>query len=90
MGSRSAGIGIFINPSHFRQDMDANELRELAERLEGLQEVQEKLEDILCEIDELNGLCAEYGLEGSHHADIEYGRSITQCEEAIREIENLR
>ena len=33
---------------------------------------------------------AEYGLEGSHHADIEYGRSITQCEEAIREIENLR
>ena len=69
--------------------MDANELRELAERLEGLQDVQERLEIILNEIDELNGLCDEYGLEGSHHADIEYGRSLTQCEEAIREIENL-
>ena len=69
--------------------MDANALRELADRLEGLEEVQEKLEVILCEIDELNALCAEYGLEGSHHADIEYGRSLTQCEEAIREIENL-
>lgn len=69
--------------------MDANALRELADRLEGLAEVQEKLEVILCEIDELNALCAEYDLEGSHHAEIEYGRSLTQCEEAIREIENI-
>jgi hypothetical protein len=52
--------------------------------------VQDRLEMILNEIDELNGLCDEHGLEGSHHASIEYGRSLTQCEEAIREIENLR
>jgi len=89
LGCRSASVVIFINPSHFRKGMDANELREMADRLDELQDIQDRLEMILNEIDELNGLCDEHGLEGSHHASIEYGRSLTQCEEAIREIENL-
>ena len=70
--------------------MDANELRELADKLEELKDIREKLEDILYHIDELNGLCSEHGFEGSHHADMEFGRSLTECEEAISEIENLR
>ncbi len=69
--------------------MDATELREMADRLEELQDIQDRLEMMLNEIDELNALCEQHWLEGSHHASIEYGRSLTQCEEAIRAIENL-
>ena len=60
---------------------------ELKMRIENLRMLQEKLADLNYYIEEVESLCGDVGIEGSHHADMEYGRTQSAVEDALAEME---
>ena len=64
-------------------------LTDIQEKIDALTQVIDRLGQLLCEIDEVNYLCSELDLEGSHHADMEYGRSMAEAESRLEEIQQV-
>ena len=64
-------------------------LTDIQEKIDALTEVIDRLGQLLCEIDEVNYLCSELDLEGSHHAEMEYGRSMAEAESRLEEIQQV-
>lgn len=61
---------------------------ELKQKIETLRELQDKLADLNYHMETVESLCSDLGIEGSHHADIEYGRTQSAVEDALQEIED--
>jgi hypothetical protein len=70
--------------------MDADELRQLADKLEELKALQNKLEEVYCLLDEIESECSEVDITPSHHASMEIGECMQDVDSAIQTIENLR
>ena len=62
-------------------------LEELKERATELEEVREKLWDLLCLIEEVENMMPE-NILGSHHAEMEYGDTLAEVEQELQEIED--
>tara|TARA_R110000751_G_scaffold196633_1_gene301850 strand:- start:366 stop:575 length:210 start_codon:yes stop_codon:yes gene_type:complete len=69
--------------------MDADELRELADKLEELNDLKDKLEEAMCLADEIESLCGDLDIMPSHHASMELGSCHCEVESAIQTIEDL-
>jgi|TARA_R110000851_G_scaffold13736_1_gene46906 DNA repair ATPase RecN len=70
--------------------MDAEELRELADKLEDLKKLQEQLEDAYSLLNDLEGDCSTLGIMPSHSASMEIGDCLSEVTDAISKIESLR
>lgn len=70
--------------------MDANELRELADKYDNLKGLQSKLEEAYCLLEEIESECSSLGIMPSHHASMEIGDCMSEVDEALTAIENLR
>ena len=60
---------------------------ELKMQIQNLRMLQEKLMTLNYYMEEVESLCGDVGIEGSHHAGIEYGRTESAVEDALFEIE---
>ena len=70
-----------------KTDVIVNEIEQMKDRYEELSEVKEQVEDVLDLIDQIeSGLPDDIG--GSHHADMEYNRTLQEIERAMQEIED--
>ena len=61
------------------------EMNRLAERYSELEEVKTEVEDLLMTMGEIS---LPSGIEGSHHAEMEWGDTLEQIENEMQEIEN--
>ena len=61
------------------------EMNKLAERYSELEDAKEQVEDLLMRIEEI---ALPSGIEGSHHAEMEWGDTLAQIENEMQEIEN--
>jgi len=61
---------------------------ELKDRINSLRELQNAIMDMNHYIEIVEGLSAEVGIEGSHHANIEYGRTECAVDEALQTLED--
>ncbi len=62
-------------------------LDDLKERYNELYEVREKLWDLMGLIEEVEGMLP-HDIMGSHHAEMEYGDTLSQVEDEIQSIED--
>jgi hypothetical protein len=62
-------------------------LTDIQEKIDALTEVIDRLGQLLCDINEVNWMCSNLDLEGSHHAEMEYGRSMKEAESRLEEIQ---
>lgn len=62
-------------------------LVEMKERLSELLEVRDKLWDLMGLIEEVEGMLP-HDIMGSHHAEMEYGDTLSQVEGEIQDIED--
>ena len=62
-------------------------LDDLKERYTELSEVREKLWDLMGLIEEVEGMLPS-DIMGSHHAEMEYGDTLSQVEDEMQEIED--
>lgn len=60
----------------------ADDLRDRADRVEALEEAKEAIENILYAIESLD---LPDGIQGSHHAEMEFQATLEQIEQAIEE-----
>ena len=63
-------------------------LEELKERATELEEVREKLWDLLGMIEEVESYLPA-DIMGSHHAEMEYGDTLSQVEDELQELEDM-
>ncbi len=70
--------------------MDANKLRELADKYDALKQLQSKLEEAYCILEEIEHACSHLDIMPSHHASMEIGDCMSEVDEALTAIENLR
>lgn len=63
------------------------QLEEMKERASELQEVREKLWDIMYLIEEIEGMLP-HDIMGSHHAEMEYGDTLSQVEDELQAIQD--
>lgn len=61
------------------------EMNRLAERYSELEDAKEQVEDLLMTMEEI---FLPSGIEGSHHADMEWGDTLQQIENEMQEIED--
>ena len=61
------------------------EMNRLAERYAELEDAKEAVEDLLMTMEEIS---LPSGIEGSHHADMEWGDTLEQIENEMQEIED--
>tara|TARA_B100000482_G_scaffold182353_1_gene156287 strand:+ start:664 stop:876 length:213 start_codon:yes stop_codon:yes gene_type:complete len=69
--------------------MDANELREMADKYDALQALKSKLEEAYCVLEEIEHACSHLDIMPSHHASMEIGDCMCEVDEALSAIENL-
>jgi adenylate cyclase class IV len=62
-------------------------LTDIQIKMEELRELVDRLGGLLCEIDEVNDLCRSLDIEESHHASMEYCRSMEYAEDALESLE---
>ena len=60
-------------------------MERLSERYAELESAQRAVEDLLCRMEEIS---LPSGIEGSHHADMEWGETLEQIESEMQEIED--
>ena len=60
-------------------------MERLSERYAELESAQRAVEDLLCRMEEIS---LPSGIEGSHHADMEWGDTLEQIESEMQEIED--
>ena len=60
-------------------------MERLSERYAELESAQTAVEDLLCRMEEIS---LPSGIEGSHHADMEWGDTLEQIESEMQEIED--
>ena len=63
------------------------EMNRLAERYAELETAKDAVEDLIMTMEEVDSSLPS-GIEGSHHADMEWGDTLEQIENEMREIEN--
>tara|TARA_R110001592_G_scaffold89703_6_gene263669 strand:- start:1696 stop:1920 length:225 start_codon:yes stop_codon:yes gene_type:complete len=61
---------------------------DLKQRIHDLRQLQEAIMDMNYHIETVEDLCGQVGIEGSHHADIEYGRTEIAVDEALHTLED--
>ena len=61
-------------------------LTDIQIKMEELRELVDRLGGLLCEIDEVNDLCRSLDIEESHHASMEYCRSMEYAEDALESL----
>ena len=61
------------------------EMNRLAERYAELEDAKEAVEDLLMTMEEIS---LPSGIEGSHHADMEWGDTLEQIENEMQAIED--
>ena len=61
------------------------ELRELADRYSELESAFDDVQDLLLSMEEI---CLPNGIEGSHHAEMEWSDTLCQIEEEMTEIQD--
>ena len=61
------------------------EMERLSKRYAELKTAKEAVEDLLCQMEEMP---LPSGIEGSHHADMEWGETLEQIESEVQEIED--
>jgi len=61
------------------------ELRELADRFAMLEAAFDDVQDLLLSMEEI---CLPYGIEGSHHAEMEWSDTLCQIEDEMTEIQD--
>lgn len=59
---------------------------DLKQRIHDLRQLQNAIMDMNYHIATVEDLCGQVGIEGSHHADIEYGRTEIAVDEALQTI----
>lgn len=64
-----------------------NTLDEMKARFMELEEVRNKLWDLIGMIEEVEGMLP-HDIMGSHHAEMEYGDTLYQVEQELQEIED--
>ena len=60
---------------------------ELKQTIKDLRELQNAIMDLNYHMEVVEDLCGQVGIEGSHHADMEYGRTECAVDEALQQIE---
>ena len=70
--------------------MDANDFRELADKIDRLHVLKDKLEEAYCLLEEIESECSSLGIMPSHHAGMEIGDCMSEVDEALTAIENIR
>ena len=61
------------------------EMKRLTERYAELERAKEAIEGLLMRMEEIS---LPSGIEGSHHADMEWGRTVEQIENEMQQIQN--
>lgn len=61
---------------------------ELKQKIEDLRQLQDAITDLNHHIETVEDLCSLLGIEGSHHAPIEYGRTECAVCDVLSAIEN--
>ena len=62
-------------------------MEEIQIKIEELRDLVDRLGGLLCDIDEVNDLCRSLDIEESHHASMEYSRSMEYAEDALESLE---
>jgi hypothetical protein len=70
--------------------MDANDFRELADKIDRLHVLKDKLEEAMYFAEELESMCNDLNIIGSHHAGMEFGDAHSEVETLLEQYANLR
>tara|TARA_R100000005_G_C4863943_1_gene123875 strand:- start:352 stop:576 length:225 start_codon:yes stop_codon:yes gene_type:complete len=61
---------------------------DLKDRIKNLNEAKQMVEDVLYYIEQVEYLCRDVGVQGSHHGEMEYQDVLCRIEEELEDIES--